>query len=80
MTHEEVTKEDLGGAKRHGETSGVSNFICKDEDDCFERVRELLSFIPSHNFAERTLRPTSDPVYRDNLKIKGTVPANPASV
>ena len=77
VTHEEVTKEDLGGAKRHGETSGVSNFICKDEDDCFERVRELLSFIPSHNFAERTLRPTSDPVYRDNLKIKGTVPANP---
>jgi len=77
VTHEEVTKEALGGAKTHSEISGVANFSCEDEDECFERVRELLAFIPPSNFAKRELRPTSDPIYRDNLKIKKTVPANP---
>ena len=77
VTHEEVSKEDLGGAARHNETSGVANFNCINEDECFERVRELLTFLPSNNFAERKKTPTSDPIYRDNLKIKSTVPANP---
>ena len=77
VTHEEVSKEDLGGAARHNETSGVANFNCINEDECFERVRELLTFLPANNFAERNKTPTSDPIYRDNLKIKNTVPANP---
>lgn len=77
VTHEEVSKEDLGGAARHNETSGVANFNCKNEDECFERVRELLTFLPANNFAPRTKSPTSDPIYRDNIKIKNTVPANP---
>ncbi|MBT6325589.1 MAG: acyl-CoA carboxylase subunit beta [Bdellovibrionales bacterium] len=77
VTHEEISKEELGGASTHSEKSGVSQFIVKDEDDCFERVRELLNFIPAFNFAKRKIRPTSDPVYRDNNKIKNTVPANP---
>ena len=50
VTHEEVSKEDLGGARRHGETSGVANFICESEDSAFERVRELMTFLPSSNF------------------------------
>ena len=45
-----MTKEDLGGAKTHSEVSGISSVTCKNEDDCFERVRELLGFIPPHNF------------------------------
>ena len=77
VTHEEVSKEELGGATTHSEKSGVSSFKCKNEDECFERVRELLHFIPGFNFAPKTLRPTSDPVYRDNNKIKFLVPANP---
>jgi len=77
VTHEEVSKEDLGGAKTHSEKSGVAQFRCKNEDECFERVRELFTFIPPSNFAVKSLRPTSDPVYRDNTKIKFTVPANP---
>ncbi len=77
VTHEEISKEELGGAATHSEKSGVSQFIVKDEDDCFERVRELLNFIPAFNFAKRKVRPTSDPVYRDNNKIKNTVPSNP---
>jgi propionyl-CoA carboxylase beta chain len=77
VTHEEVTKEDLGGATAHSEKSGVSQFKCKDEDDCFERVRELLSYIPASNFREQTEKFSSDPVYRDNSKLKTIVPANP---
>ena len=77
VTHEEVTKEELGGARTHAERSGVANFCCKDEDDCFERVRELLAFIPGYNFQDRKLRPTSDPYYRDNTRLKDLVPANP---
>jgi propionyl-CoA carboxylase beta chain len=77
VTHEEVSKEQLGGAVTHSEKSGVAHFKCKDEDDCFERVRELLAFIPPCNFAPKENRPTSDPIYRDNVHIKHTVPANP---
>lgn len=77
VTHEEVTKEELGGAKTHSEKSGVSQFKCSDEDECFERVRELLAYIPGFNFQPRTLKYTSDPIYRDNTKLKEVVPANP---
>jgi propionyl-CoA carboxylase beta chain len=77
VTHEDVTKESLGGATTHSETSGVAQFRVKNEDECFERVRELLSYIPNANFTKATPKYTSDSVYRENLKIKETVPANP---
>ena len=77
VTHEEVTKEDLGGASTHNEKSGVAQFKCKDEDDCFERVRELLSYLPSSNFTKPIDKDTNDPVFRDNVKLKTLVPANP---
>src|SRR5262244_3157792 len=44
VTHEEVTKEQLGGATTHNETSGVAHFIARDDPDCLALVRELLSF------------------------------------
>jgi len=77
VTHEEVTKEELGGATTHNEKSGVANFKCTDEDECFERVRELLIYIPPSNFVKQVQKFTSDTIYRDNNKIKFTVPANP---
>ncbi len=77
VTHEEVTKEALGGAATHNEKSGVAHFKCKDEDDCFERVRELLEFIPPANYHKLSERQTSDPVTRVNKKLVDIVPANP---
>lgn len=77
VTHEDVTKDQLGGAKTHSETSGVAQFNVASEDECFERVRELLSYIPNANFTKATPKYTSDTIYRDNVKIKETVPANP---
>lgn len=49
VTHEEVSKEDLGGADTHAEKSGVSHFTAANERECLEKVRELLSYLPSNN-------------------------------
>lgn len=77
VTHEQVTKEELGGASTHNEKSGVGHFKCENEDDCFERVRELLSFIPPSNKGHKSDRPNSDKPMRGNQKLKEFVPANP---
>jgi propionyl-CoA carboxylase beta chain len=77
VTHEEVTKEDLGGAASHNEKSGVAQFKCADEDDCFERVRELMAYVPASNYRKQTLKETGDNIFRDNTKLKDLIPANP---
>lgn len=77
VTHEEVTKEELGGAKTHNEKSGVAHFMCENEDDCLERVRELLYFIPSHYEEKSLYTPSSDSAKRENHSLKNVVPANP---
>lgn len=77
VTHEEISKEALGGASAHGVKSGVAQFTCKDENDCFERVRELLTYIPSSNYRAPTAVYTSDLPNRDNLKIRDVIPSSP---
>ncbi|MCB9094976.1 MAG: acyl-CoA carboxylase subunit beta [Halobacteriovoraceae bacterium] len=74
VTHEEVTKDELGGAKTHNEKSGVAQFICRDEDDCFERVRELMFFIPQSNNEKPQDVPTQDNVERVNNSLKTFIP------
>jgi len=76
VTHEKVTKDELGGAHTHNEKSGVAHFICDDEDDCLERVRELLSFLPSGNFTKPVKGFTQDSVTRENHKLKDLIPVN----
>src|SRR6266852_1792523 len=49
VMHEDVTKEQLGGAVTHNETSGVAHFLAHDDAECLAMLRELLSFIPSNN-------------------------------
>src|SRR5213592_2227635 len=49
VTHEEVTKEELGGAMTHNATSGVAHFAAGDDHECLALIRELLSFLPSNN-------------------------------
>ena len=44
VTHEDVTKEKLGGARTHNELHGVAHFLAEDDAVCFQRIRELLSF------------------------------------
>jgi propionyl-CoA carboxylase beta chain len=76
VTHEEVTKNELGGAQTHNEKSGVAHFKCQDEDDCFERVRELLYFIPPSNYTQNTPVNTIDPLTRENKSLIDAIPAN----
>jgi propionyl-CoA carboxylase beta chain len=76
VTHEEVTKDALGGAGAHNEKSGVAHFKCDDEDDCFERVRELFAYIPANNKEKHSLKLTTDSVKRSNNKLKTFIPDN----
>lgn len=76
VTHEEVSKEQLGGASTHNEKSGVAHFKCTDEDECFERVRELLSYIPASNVVKPGAMATGDSIERQTPKLKDFVPDN----
>jgi len=74
VTHEEVTKDQLGGAHTHNETSGVAHFMCRDDGECLSMVRELLSFIPSNNLEDPPRKPCSDPVDRVDEKLDALIP------
>lgn len=78
VTHEEVTKEDLGGAMTHNNTSGVAHFAAEDEKDCLRTIRELLSFIPSNNQDDPPRIACTDPVDRADEKLNSVVPTDPS--
>jgi len=75
VTHEEVTKDQLGGAHTHNETSGVAHFLAQDDAECLSMVRELLSFIPSNNLDDPPRKPCTDPPDRMDEKLDSVVPA-----
>ena len=74
VTHEEVTKDQLGGAMTHNETSGVAHFLSHDDAECLSMVRELLSFIPSNNLEDAPRKACSDPTDRADEKLDSIVP------
>ena len=76
VTHEEVTKAELGGAATHNEKSGVAHFMAHDDAECLSMVRELLSFVPSNNLEDPPRRACNDPVDRVDEKLDTLVPAN----
>src|SRR5215469_6566230 len=75
VTHEEVTKEQLGGAATHNEASGVAQFEAHDDAECLSMIRELLSFLPSNNLDEPPRRASSDPADRTDEKLDSLVPS-----
>jgi propionyl-CoA carboxylase beta chain len=75
VTHEEVTKEQLGGATTHNETSGVAHFVAHDDAECLSMIRELLSFMPSNNIDDPPQRACSDPIDRADEELDKVVPA-----
>ena len=77
VTHEEVTKEDLGGATMHGSRSGVSHFSAPNDATCLALIRELLSYLPSNNLEDPPLVPTDDDPSRRDEKLRTIVPDNP---
>jgi propionyl-CoA carboxylase beta chain len=77
VTHEDVTKEELGGAMTHNQTSGVAHFAAENDRECLALVRELLSFMPSNNLDEAPRGPTDDSPDRVEEALDRLVPASP---
>ena len=74
VTHEEVTKEELGGAVTHNTVSGVAHFAADSDEHALRIVRELFSFIPSNNLEDAPRLEPSDPVDRADQKLNEIVP------
>jgi propionyl-CoA carboxylase beta chain len=77
VTHEDVTKETLGGAMTHNATSGVAHFAVPDDRACLGLVRELLGYRPSNNLDDPPRRETGDPVDREEPSLDTLVPSQP---
>ena len=77
VTHEEVTKQELGGAMTHNATSGAAHFISRDDADCCAMIRELFSFLPSNNLEDPPRRLTHDPIDRREEFLNSIVPEDP---
>lgn len=75
VMHEEVSKEQLGGAVTHNEISGVAHFLAQDDAECLSLLRELLSFIPANNLEDPPRRPSSDPIDRADGALDSIIPA-----
>jgi propionyl-CoA carboxylase beta chain len=74
VTHEEVSKEELGGAVTHNSVSGVAHFAADSDEHALRLVRELLSFIPSNNLEDPPRVEASDPSERTEVKLNEIVP------
>jgi propionyl-CoA carboxylase beta chain len=77
VTHEDVTKEQLGGAMTHNATSGVAHFAVADDRECLLLVRELLGLLPSNNVDGAPAAPTDDPADREDEALDTLVPPSP---
>jgi propionyl-CoA carboxylase beta chain len=75
VTHEEVTKEELGGSMTHNSVSGVGHFIARDDTECVQMIRELLSFLPLNNREDPPRHPSDDPIDRADPGLDTIVPA-----
>jgi propionyl-CoA carboxylase beta chain len=77
VTHEDVTKEDLGGAVTHSQKSGVAHFATEDDKHCLLMIRELLSFLPANNLDDPPILPTNDRPDRIVENLNTMIPDNP---
>jgi propionyl-CoA carboxylase beta chain len=78
VTHEDVNKEDLGGAMTHNVRSGVAHFAVDDDRACLGLIRELLSYLPSNNLEMAPLRKTDDSPDREDPSLDSLIPTDAA--
>jgi propionyl-CoA carboxylase beta chain len=74
VTHEEVTKEKLGGAMTHNATSGVAHFAAADDRDALMLARDMLWYMPSNNMEDPAEKATDDPDDRADVVLNSIVP------
>jgi acetyl-CoA carboxylase carboxyltransferase component len=77
VTGEEITFEDLGGAKTHNEKSGVAHFACESDEDTIKRIKELLSFLPPNNMQDPPIVATGDDPKREDPQLDSIIPDSP---
>ena len=77
VLHEEVSKEELGGASVHNSQSGVAHFLADSEEETLLMIRELLSFLPSYNMEDAPYTDTTDQANRENEKLYNIIPVDP---
>src|ERR1700685_1170849 len=77
VTHEDVSKEKLGGAETHNSISGVAHFLAHDDAECLRLIRELVTYIPSNNLDGAPPRPSDDPTDRADPALDTLVPTDP---
>ena len=77
VIHEEVSKEELGGAMTHSSKSGVTHFMCNTEEELLMSIRELLSFLPQNNMDEAKKKPCTDETNREDTSLDTIVPVDP---
>jgi propionyl-CoA carboxylase beta chain len=77
VTHEDVTKEELGGASTHTQKSGVAHFAAKDDKHCLLLIRELMNFLPSNNLDDTATLSTNDRPDRIVENLNNIIPDNP---
>jgi propionyl-CoA carboxylase beta chain len=77
VTHEEVSKEALGGAMTHNAKSGVAHFAVPDDRACIQTIRELVGYLPSNNLDDPPRMATADPVDREDPALDTLIPKQP---
>ncbi len=77
VTHEEVTKEELGGAMTHNSKSGVAHMIGEDDENAMMMIRELIGFLPSNNMEDPPFRPFTNDTDREDENLQTLVPPDP---
>jgi propionyl-CoA carboxylase beta chain len=77
VTHEQVTKEELGGAMTHNARSGVAHFAVEDDQACVALLRELLSYLPANNLEEPPSHQCEDPPEREDAALQTLIPSEP---
>jgi len=77
VTGEDISTEDLGGARVHATKSGVSHFLVENEEEGILIIRKLLSYLPSNNLEDAPVLPCTDPIDRLEDKLNSIIPDNP---
>ncbi len=75
VTHEDVTKETLGGATTHNSTSGVAHFLAHNDTECLQMIRALMSYLPQNNRDDGPMHPSGDSIDRQDVELDSIVPS-----
>jgi len=80
VTGEEISFEDLGGAKTHNQKSGVAHFACESDEDAINQIKTLLSYLPSNNMEDPPQVDTGDDPNRTDAALDSIIPDSPTKI